>query len=240
MRCYYRGLPADARAAVLIGLLVLGACDGAPTGRDALVADGGPEVVLMDFAEPFPLDPPPAGWYHRLFFARLPMSMGFATKDGVAAIRLETNNSASMLVRRVDIPIEDYPMLAWRWYVEQPIESALDERTRAGDDHPARLFLTFRTEFGDERSLEIIWANGRLEPGEVMYIEDFPHFVANGGGGNVGRWHDEEVDLRWLYRGLWGDAEAVRLSKIALFCDSDETGARSVSYFADIRMRRRP
>ena len=95
MRCFYRCLPADARVAVLVGFLVLGACDDAPIRHDALVADGGPEVVLMNFAEPFSLDPLPAGWYHRLFFARLPMTMGFATKDGVAAIRLETNNSAS-------------------------------------------------------------------------------------------------------------------------------------------------
>jgi Protein of unknown function (DUF3047) len=34
-----------------------------------------------------------------------------------------------------------YPMLAWRWYIELPIRSPIDERTREGDDHPARLFL---------------------------------------------------------------------------------------------------
>jgi hypothetical protein len=34
-----------------------------------------------------------------------------------------------------------YPVLAWRWYIELPIRSPPDERTREGDDHPARLFL---------------------------------------------------------------------------------------------------
>jgi hypothetical protein len=33
------------------------------------------------------------------------------------------------------------------------------ERTREGDDHPARLFLVFRTPTGEERRMEIIWGN---------------------------------------------------------------------------------
>jgi hypothetical protein len=37
--------------------------------------------------------------------------------------------------RHVDIDLAAYPMLAWRWYIELPIRSPLDERTREGDDH---------------------------------------------------------------------------------------------------------
>jgi hypothetical protein len=32
-----------------------------------------------------------------------------------------------------------YPMLAWRWFIELPIRSPIDERMREGDGHPARL-----------------------------------------------------------------------------------------------------
>jgi hypothetical protein len=35
-----------------------------------------------------------------------------------------------MLFRHVDIDLAAYPMLAWRWYIELPIRSPLDERTR--------------------------------------------------------------------------------------------------------------
>src|SRR5438105_1049028 len=69
------------------------------------------------------------------------MSMAFAVKDGVPSMRFETHDSASMLFRQVDVDLAANPMLAWRWLIELPIRSPLDERTREGDDHPARLFL---------------------------------------------------------------------------------------------------
>jgi hypothetical protein len=58
------------------------------------------------------------------------MTMSLAVKDGVPSMRFETHDSASMLFRHVDIDLAAYPMLAWRWYIELPIRSPLDERAR--------------------------------------------------------------------------------------------------------------
>ena len=99
---------------------------------DVLKPDGGREVTVMDFAQSFPLDPLPSGWKHRKFWTRTPMTMAFTVKDGVPSMRFETHDSASMLFRHVDIDLAAYPMLAWRWYIELPIRSPLDERTREG------------------------------------------------------------------------------------------------------------
>jgi len=115
---------------------------------EVLKPDGGPVVTVMDFSRSFPLDPLPSGWRHRKFWTRSPMTMSFTVKDGVPSMRFETHDSASMLFRSVDIDLAAYPMLAWRWYIESPIRSPLDERTREGDDHPARLFLWFLTDRG--------------------------------------------------------------------------------------------
>jgi hypothetical protein len=102
----------------------------------------------MDFGRSFPLDPLPSGWKHQKFWTRTPMTMTFTVKDGVPSMRFGTRDSGSMLFRQVDIDLAAYPMLAWRWYIELPIRSPLDERTREGDDHPARLFLRFLTNRG--------------------------------------------------------------------------------------------
>jgi len=72
------------------------------------------------------------------------MSMAFAIKDGVPIMRFETHDSGSMLLRHVDIDLAAYPMLAWRWYIELPIRSPLDERTREGDDHRPDCFFASR------------------------------------------------------------------------------------------------
>lgn len=98
-----------------------------PERRNVLRANGGAEVVVMDFAKPFPLDPPPAGWWHRTFWTRKAAALSFAVKDGVPALRFATEASASMLFRRVDIDLVAYPVLEWRWFVETPIVSDIDE-----------------------------------------------------------------------------------------------------------------
>ena len=122
------------------------------------------------------------------------MTMAFAVKDGVLSMRFETRDSASMLFRDVDIDLIAYPMLAWRWFIELQINSPLDECTREGDDHPARLLLRFITDRGEKRAMEVIWGN-RLKPGDYKYIGGFPHFVADAGDDRVGRWLDERIDL---------------------------------------------
>src|SRR5215813_3883899 len=139
----------------------------------------------------------------------------------------------------VDLDLADYQFLIWRWYIEEPIESPLDERTREGDDHPARLFLVFRTAAGEERWMEIIWGN-KLKAGDYKYIGGFPHYVADGGSENIRQWRTVEVNLREVYRHIWPDGAPAHLIDIAIFCDSDETHGHTVSYFADVRLRRSP
>jgi hypothetical protein len=225
------------RYLVLALLAFLAACDAGRERVNVLAANGEPDVVVMDFATPFPLNPLPPGWHHRTFWTRAPMETSFATKDGVPALRCETHASGSMLYRHVDIDLADYPRLAWRWFIEVPIESPLDERTRAGDDHPARLFIAFKTAMGEDRRMEIVWGN-RLKAGDYKYIDKFPHYVANGGNENIRRWHAEEVDLQAIYRRIWRDGAPARLIDVALFCDSDDTRTQSIAYFADVVMRR--
>ena len=205
--------------------------------RLVLRPDGGPVVSVMDFAKPLPLDPLPPGWEHRKFWMRRAMTMSHAVKDGVAAMRFATANSASMLVRHVDIELADYPILAWRWYVERPIDSALDERAPEGDDHPVRLLLRFTGQHGHRRAMEIIWSN-RLKPGQFIYIGSFPHYIADGGAAHVGQWRDERIDLAHLYAELWPGAGPAYLAEIAVFCDSDDTHQATVSYVAYVRLER--
>ena len=230
-----------AAAAVLLlvaAASMLASRDGRRDRREVVTATGGPETVLMDFSTPFPLDPLPPGWYHRTFWTRAPLTYRFAETDGVRAMRFETNSSASMLFRHVDIDLGAYPMLAWRWYIEEPIASTVDERRREGDDHPARLFLAFLTERGEERSMEIVWGNKILEGGDYKYIRGFPHYVADGGDDHIRQWRDETVDLQAIYASLWHDAAPARLVDIAVFCDSDDTKGHTVAYVAWVKMLR--
>ena len=85
--------------------------------------------------------------------------------------------------------------------------------------------------------MEIIWGN-KLKAGDYKYIGGFPHYVADGSNENIRQWRSEQVDLREVYRHLWPDGAPAHLIDIAIFCDSDETNSHTVSYFADVKLRR--
>ena len=85
--------------------------------------------------------------------------------------------------------------------------------------------------------MEIIWGN-KLKASDYKYIDKFPHYAADGGDDNIGQWRREEVDLQAIYRHIWTHAVPAHLVDIAIFCDSDETHGHTVSYFADVKIRR--
>ena len=233
--------PTTVHGPVWVGILALVASLVAcgDTRESVLVPDDSRSFAIMSFTEPFPLDPLPDGWYHRRFWRHGPMDISFETKEEVHAIRLATHDTASMLFRHVDIELGAYPVLSWQWYIEKGIDSEVDELTRAGDDHPARFFVVFETPNGETHPMEIIWGNRSLRAGDYKVIGSFPHYVANGGRENVGRWHQEAVDLTEIYETLWGDPVGARMIDIAILCDSDETGDETLAYVADVRVQRR-
>ncbi len=196
-----------------------------------LRATSGPVDLLADLN---PQDPD-NGWKERKFFRITPADYRFADHDGSRALRCSTDNSASILALDTDIAVADLPILSWRWKVVTPIQSDLDEATREGDDHPMRFYIRFANETGDSKGVEIIWSNQKFEPGGFKIIGDFYHLVANGRDENVGTWHDQRVDLAQLYTDIGGTGTP-KLDVIGFFCDSDNTGARSDGYFADVQL----
>ena len=100
-----------------------------------IVADGAEQVIVLPFSTLTSFSELPKGWGHRILWATAPMMLSYEEKDGVQALRCETNGSGSILSRSTDIEMGDYPVLEWDWRIESPIESAFDEDTEAGDDH---------------------------------------------------------------------------------------------------------
>ncbi len=222
------------QAAAIALFAFLAACSEEPS--DPLRAGSEPVISVMDFSPPFSLDPPPLGWTHRTFWTRPAMELSIVEKDGQQALRCETNNGGSIFGRQTDIDLGTYPTLAWDWYVEVPITSSIDERTPEGDDHPARIFIRLIDGNGEEQAFEIIWSNRLFQPGDYKFIGNFGHYVANGLEANIGRWYRQEVNLLDIYRRTSGRDDTPAIKLIAIFCDSDDTGGRSVAYFSDVRL----
>jgi len=201
-----------------------------------VAAKGAERVTVLPWDTVGRFSNPNLGWEHEQFWMIQPMALSVGDMLGKHALKCETNNTASILTRTTDIEVGDYPVLSWDWLIEFPISSALDETTPEGDDHPARLILNLEDRAGGAYAFEIIWSNQKYKPGDYIYVGDFAHYVANGLDENAGVWQHQEVNLMEIYRDVFGRDDYPILKSIGVFCDSDNTGSRSVAYFTDVDM----
>ncbi len=62
--------------------------------------------------------------------------------DGTVVLKAVSHGSSSGLTREVTIDPKAYPIVEWRWKIENVLEKG-DVATKTGDDYPARLYITF-------------------------------------------------------------------------------------------------
>jgi hypothetical protein len=88
-------------------------------------------------------------------------------------------------------------------------------------------------------TLMYIWEN-RLPEGAVIahhFTSRIKMIVAGSGQNDLGAWHEERVNVLEDYRRAFGE-EPPRIRAVGIMSDSDNTGARTVAWFGDIRFGR--
>lgn len=178
--------------------------------------------------------------------------------DGVV-LRAEADGAASGLVRRVSLDPARYPILAWRWRAENVIaEGDMDEK--AGDDYPARIYVTFAYDPGDLsfgerlkyeatkalagsdvplRALSYVWTNhaDETEPAPNPFTDWVQMIPVEQGAAHVGTWREERRNLYDDYRRVFGE-DPPPISGIAVMTDADNTGAAASALYGDILLLR--
>lgn len=205
--------------------------------------------------------PFPDGW-EPLTFDKIEKHTDYALveDDGNVTVKAVSRASASGLVRKVDIDPLQYPVVEWRWKVENVLEEG-DVTRKDGDDYPARLYITFRYDsskvgFFERAKYEAIrFAHGEYPPlGAVNYIwaskgpagtvvpnpytDRVQMFVLQSGNGKAGEWVTESRNLVEDYRKAFG-GDPPRISGVAVMTDTDNTGESATAWFGDIVFRAR-
>ena len=201
----------------------------------------------------------PDGW-EPLNFPKIPAHTRYRVvrDEGVWVLRADSAGAASGLIRRVSVDLARYPILRWRWRVENVLEDG-DVRHKSGDDYPARVYLTFdydpdavslwdrvryrtaRALYGElpAAALTYIWAN-RAPTGSIVdnpYAGPFVKmFVLESGADHAGRWRDAERNVLEDFRRAFG-REPPLLNGVALMTDSDNTGGRATAFYGDLTFR---
>jgi hypothetical protein len=160
-------------------------------------------------------------------------------ENGNCVLQADSHHAASGLVRRLDVDPRDYPILSWRWKVAGTIPQG-DERTRAGDDYAARVYVIFpHWFFPKTRTLNYIWAN-RLPAGEFLpnaYTANAVMIAVQSGPARAGEWLAERRDIVADFRRAFGE-DPPRIGAIAVMTDTDNTGATAAAWYDDLVLER--
>ncbi len=154
-------------------------------------------------------------------------------------LRAASDASATGLIYEVAYDPEEYPIISWRWKVENIIEKG-DATTREGDDYSARVYVIFPHWFKPmTRSINYIWAN-KLEKGSYVpnrYYSRAVMIAVQSGPEHLGEWMTERRDIYEDYTMVFGK-EPPKVGAIAIMTDTDNTGERAVAYYDDIRIEK--
>lgn len=175
-----------------------------------------------------------SGWRSKAFSGETRYAL--KNQDGRTVLRADSNAAASGLYREVSVELGKTPILNWTWQVGNILAGA-DERTRAGDDYPARVYVIFSggLMFWRTRAINYVWSN--KQPIGSSWPNAFTgnaHMIAvESGAGRVGQWVGERRDVRADYRRVFGE-EPGRVDAVAIMTDTDNTGAAATAWYGDI------
>ena len=197
----------------------------------------------------------PEGWKPLTFKKVERQTYYEVVKDGSASVvKAISEASASGLTKAVTIDPHEYPIVRWRWKVENLLQKSNVNR-KDGDDYPARLYITFAYEpdkvsfgrklkykagraiFGDIPigALNYIW-DSKSPIGTVVdnVFTDFAKMiVVQSGAQRIGTWVEEERNVYEDYKLAFGE-EPPTISGVAIMSDTDNTKERAVAYYGDI------
>jgi hypothetical protein len=161
-------------------------------------------------------------------------------KDGGQVLRAESSDSASGLIYEFEYDPGEYPILTWRWRVENIIEKG-DATKKEGDDYAARVYVIFPHWFPPmTKSVNYVWAN-RLPKGDHVpnaYYSKSIMIAVESGEEKVGRWIVERRNVYEDFKMLFGD-EPPEVGGIAIMTDTDQTGESVTAYYDDVIIEKR-
>ena len=233
-------------------LLLLGACTQqiseervvveAPAAEDSLTPSGylfQAETTIQD------------EWFHMRMRGQTDYHLTIFQET--LAIRARGRDSASGLIRSVDVDLQSCPELEWAWAATQ-VQRSVDLREKEGEDVAASLFLLFGDPglYSDPDpvpTLRYVWTTDHVERDEVIDNPYLPGIVKSiavrvtrtaatpgPSASGLAGWQVERRDVLADFRRAFGSAPEQGLSAIAIFSDNDQTGEPVEAYYGWARM----
>lgn len=168
-----------------------------------------------------------------------------ATEYGVKAegnrwvITGRSEDTSCALLRDLEVMNPTKMVLRWRWRSRGALPGEIAERTKAGDDFAARVFVVFETSLipTRTRAINYVWAT-KVPVGGTFpspYTRHVSHLVlrTNSHEPQANIWQSERRDVLAYSGKIFGEPPT-KISGVAIMVDSDYSGGRAEADFAEI------
>lgn len=156
------------------------------------------------------------------------------TKDGTKVVQADSQGAASGLLRELRVDLEKLPYLNWSWRVEDVL-SGIDERTKAGDDYPARVYVIVSGGIAFWRTKTLIYVWSSRQPVGSIWENAFTAnacvMALQSGKGNG--WATEHRDVRADFKRCFND-EISFIDAVAIMTDTDNSQQAATAWYGDI------
>jgi len=243
----------------VFALALTGGCATAPGDRAGAIVEL-PHV--RSFSDSAPGAEVPDGWrVWTLSKFKKPTEYRVIDDSGRIVVKASARASASGLVHPLKLDPSRYPLLSWRWKVDELIPAA-DNTKKHAEDSPVRVVVSFS---GDSTGLPLeermFFDNIRLLTGQqlpyatLMYIWEnraprdsvianlhtsrIKMIVAESGRDKLGAWQEVTRNVIEDYRRAFGEAPG-EIIAVGIMTDTDNTGQNAHAYYGDILFQRIP
>jgi len=159
--------------------------------------------------------------------------------DNGHVLKAESKASASALIYKYKYDLKEYPILTWRWKVENIIKKG-DEMKKDADDYAARVCVIFPHWFPSlTKKITYLWGN-KLPKGEHTpspYYSRSIMVAVESGNEDMGKWVVEQRNVYEDFKMYFGK-EPPTIGGIAIMTDTDNTGESAIAYYDDIKIEK--
>ncbi len=157
--------------------------------------------------------------------------------EGLHALQLRSANTSFSFQRRVEVNLQQDPVLSWKWRATR-LPQGGDFRRSKTDDQAAQLFVAFTK----TRAIVYLWDT--TAPQGLMQDAPAPPFmtikavVVRSGPVELGKWLTETRNVYEDYRKFYGDKDQPPVvSGMRLQINSQHTRTAAECAFADVMFR---
>lgn len=156
--------------------------------------------------------------------------------DDRRAVKAVSDSAASGLYRKITIDLNETPVLHWSWRVDNTFGD-INERTKEGDDYPARVYVlaTHPVYFWRSRALNYVWSSAQPQGSDWpnAYSDNVRVIALRSGATGLGEWRKEQRNVREDFERYFGK-DVRYVDAVAFMTDTDNTGRRAVTFYGDL------